>query len=394
HDELGAAYEPCPAFERQVEAGDLGRKTGAGFYDYDDGGPELSPEAADPDLAELLVAVMANEVAKLVAGGVADAEAIDRAMRLGAGFPEGPASMADQRGVAALHERLVERYEETGAPRYAPADELAEMADAGRGFRENGSDFDSIDVSTEGAVGRIVLDGPQLNAITPGALDELGRAVERFENDDGVRAILVTGGGERAFSAGADLGSVAGSTAIDGVELARRGQRAFGRFESSSLPVVAGIDGYCLGGGMELAACADLRVAGTGSVFGQVEHDLGLMPGWGGTQRLRHIVGEGRAREIILTADRYDAETMADYGFVNEVADDPESRALELAAELAAGPPIAQRYTKRAFLAGRGDTDAGLEVEAAAFGQLLETDDFSEGMAAFDADRDPEFEGR
>ena len=147
---------------------------------------------------------------------------------------------------------------------------------------------------------------------------------------------------------------------------------------------------------MELATCADMRVASERSELGQPEHNLGLLPGWGGTQRLSNIVGEGRAKEIIFTAERYDAAEMADYGFVNEVVpnDEIDERALELAADLAAGPPVAQELTKKAMLAGRDDTDAGLEVEAQAFGHLIGTDDVMEGITAFMGDGDPDFQGK
>jgi enoyl-CoA hydratase/3-hydroxyacyl-CoA dehydrogenase len=120
------------------------------------------------------------------------------------------------------------------------------------------------------------------------------------------------------------------------------------------------------------------------------------MPGWGGTQRLPHLIGESRAREIIFTADRYDAETMADYGLVTEVVPNEEfdEAAMALARDLAAGPPIAQRYTKRALLAGRESTEAGLELEAQAAGALLNTEDMMEGVTAFMSDREPEFEGK
>ena len=182
---------------------------------------------------------------------------------------------------------------------------------------------------------------------------------------------------------------------VDAVELSRKGQQTFGKLEEADEPVLAAIDGYCLGGGMELATCADMRIASERSELGQPEHDLGLLPGWGGTQRLKHIVGEGRAKEVIFTADRFDPETMADYGFVNEVvaSDEFEDRAWELARDLAAGPPIAQKYTKRAMLAGRDDTDAGLEIEAQSFGQLMNTQDLMEGVSAFSADREPDFQG-
>jgi enoyl-CoA hydratase/3-hydroxyacyl-CoA dehydrogenase len=209
--------------------------------------------------------------------------------------------------------------------------------------------------------------------------------------------VLITGAGDRAFCAGADAVGMAGNAnPIDAIKLGRKGQSTWGRLEELSMPVVAGIDGYALGGGMEMAACADMRVATERSTFGQPEHDLGILPAWGGTQRLKHLIGESRAKEIIFTTDHYDAERMADFGFVNRVVDNDEldERALELAADLAAGPPLAQEYTKRAFLAGRDDMDAGLEIEAQAFGHLVGTEDFLEGVSKMQSDDDPEFEGK
>jgi len=346
---------------------------------------------------------MANEAAKLIGGDVAPPESIDEAVQLGAGFPDGPVKLVDDYGLAALHETLEEAYERTGHERYAPAEYLAERADEG-GFYESDEnsdavDFESIRVEYPGdMVGHIVLDRPhRMNTISDELLEELSAAIDLLEDDDEVRAILVTGEGEKAFSAGADVQSMAGDGAdpIEGQELSRLGQSTFGELEACDLPVIAGIDGFCLGGGMELATCADLRVASERSQFGQPELDLGLLPGWGGTQRLKHIIGEGRAKEIILTAERYDAETMADYGFVNEVVDSDglEARALELATDLAGGPPIAQKFTKRAMLAGRDDTEAGLEYEASAFGHLMATDDLMEGIMAFMGDEEPNFQG-
>ena len=406
HEVLGDAYEPCPLLTEKVDNENLGKKTGTGFYDYDDGpGAEIPSDEVDEDVKHALLAVMANEVAGLIGNDVADAGDIDQAVKLGAGFPDGPAKMADAIGLDALLSTLEGRHEETGAERYEAVDYLRELVDEGRGFyggtdgEEDGVDFETIRIEREGRVGHIVLDRPhRMNTISGELLDELGVAIEELEADDDVRAVLVTGEGERAFSAGADVQSMAagGGDPLQSVELSRKGQSTFGKFESSDLPVVAGIDGYCLGGGMEFATCADLRVASEGSELGQPEHNLGLLPGWGGTQRLRHIVGEGRAKEIIFTADRYEAETMADYGFINELVanDELEERAMELAQDLAGGPPVAQRYTKRAMLAGRDDTDAGLEIEAQAFGQLMNTDDLMEGVMAFMSDEDPEFEGK
>ncbi len=403
HDRLGDAYEPCPLLAEKVDAGDLGTKSGAGFYDHEEGGAEIPTDQVREDIRERLLAVMANEGAALVANGVAEAEAVDRAMQLGAGFPDGPAKMADDAGLDSLVDRLDARKEETGAERYETVEYLRDLAERGEGFfggREKETDttgYGTLRVERSEGVGRLVIDrSHRLNSISVDVLADLDDALTAFEEDDETRAVLLTGAGDRAFSAGADFQGVAAE--LDSrsvVDLSREGQRVFGRFESSPLPVVAAVDGYCLGGGLELAACADLRVASRRSTFGLPEHDLGIMPGWGGTQRLQHIVGEGRAKEIILTAERYDAETMAEYGFVNEVVanDSLDERALDLARDLAAGPPVAQAYTKRVMLRGRDDTDAGLELEAQAFGHVFGTDDAEEGIAAFDSDRDPEFTG-
>jgi enoyl-CoA hydratase/3-hydroxyacyl-CoA dehydrogenase len=405
HEVLGDAYEPCPLLAEKVEAEELGKKTGKGFYDYEDSGADVPTDQAREDVKHRLLAVTANEVAGLIQNDVADADAIDEAVMLGAGFPNGPARMADDAGLATLVETLDDLHEETGEERYEAVDYLRELADSGDSFHGSGDDeseetmeFDTIRVEYEGRVGHVVLDRPhRMNTISADLLDDLDSAIDALADDDEVRAVLVTGEGEKAFSAGADVQSMAagGADPIAAVELSRTGQQTFGKLETCDMPVVAGIDGYCLGGGMELSMCADIRIASERSQLGQPEHNLGLLPGWGGTQRLPNIVGEGRAKEIIYTADRYSAEEMADYGFVNEVVgnDELQAEAMAMAEKLAGGPPIAQRYTKRAMLAGRHDTDAGLEIEAQAFGALYNTDDLMEGITAFIGDRDPEFEG-
>ena len=409
HDVLGDAYEPCPLMVEKVENEEFGRKTGVGFYDYENGGVDIPADAVSEVVRERLVAVMADEVARLVGEGVADPDAIDEATMLGAGFPDGPATMAEDAGLADLVSVLDDAHERTGHARYEASDHLRAFVETGsfRGETDDDSEageryeFDSLDVAVDAdaMVGHLTIDRPhRMNTITGDVLDELAEAIDLLEADDDVRAILLSGAGDRAFSAGADVQATSGlaGDSLTGVELSRTGQRTFGKLETCDLPVVAAIDGYCLGGGMELATCADLRIASDRSELGQPEFNLGLLPGWGGTQRLSNVVGEGRAKEIIFTAERYEAETMAEYGFLNEVvpAGELRERAEELAADLAGGPPIAQKYTKRAMLAGRGDIDAGLEAEAQAFGQLMNTEDLMTGAMAFMNDEEPEFEGK
>ena len=402
NEELGQAYEPAPFLEELIEEERYGQKTGEGVYDYEGGGgPDIPTDAGSDEIAERFLAAMANEVGNLVGGDVAGPDAIDEAVMLGAGFPDGPARIVDDQGLDSLVETLDELHEETGHPRFEVTDGLREAAEAG-GFHDDDEaevvEFTNVEVRYPGdMVGRIVLDREaRMNTINPALMDELAEAIDLLEADDEVRSLLITGKGDRAFSAGADVTSMASNAEpLEAIELSRKGQRTFGKLEEVDMPVVAGIDGFALGGGFELALCCDFRIASERSELGTPEHNLGLLPGWGGTQRLMRITGFGRAKEIVFTAERYDPETMYDYDVVNEVVptEEFEERAHEFAADLAAGPPISQKLTKRAMLHGYEDTEAGLELESQAFGHLINTDDLMEGITAFMDDREPEFEG-
>ncbi|MFC6991294.1 3-hydroxyacyl-CoA dehydrogenase NAD-binding domain-containing protein [Haladaptatus sp. GCM10025707] len=402
HEVLGDAYEPCPLLEETVENEHYGKKVGKGFYDYEDGdGANIPTDKGREDVKHRLLGIMANEVGNLVGNDVAPAKDVDEAVMLGAGFPKGPAKMADEVGLSVLVEALDDLHEETGAARYEVADALREHAEEG-GFyagEDESVEFSTIELEYPGdMIGHIILSREaRMNTVNEEMLDDLSNAIDLLEADDEVRAILITGKGGRAFSAGADVSSMAGSAdPLDAIDLSKKGQETFGKLESCSMPVLAAIDGFALGGGFELSMCADLRIASERSEIGLPEHSLGLLPGWGGTQRLQRLVGMSRAKEIIFTAERFDAETMYDYDVINEVVsnDDFEERAHELAAKLAGGPPISQKLTKRAMLRGWENVDAGLELEASAFGHLMGTDDLMEGVTAFMSKRDPEFEGK
>ena len=400
---LGEPYEPAPFLAETVEAENYGKKSGEGFYDYENGGVDIPTDAGSEAIERRLAAIMANEVGHLVADDISNPSDIDEAVMLGAGFPDGPAKLADKIGLDRLVETLDTLAEEDGHPRF-------EVSDALRAAAEDGGFYGEPDATEDRSYSTIELDKPgemvghielsreaRMNTINPEMLGELRDALDLFEEDDEVRAVLVTGKGNRAFSAGADVTSMASSASpLDGIELSRDGQSTFGAFEASPLPVVAAIDGFALGGGFELAMCCDYRLASERSELGLPEHNLGLLPGWGGTQRLQRLVGMSRAKEIIFTAERFDADTMYEYDVVNEVVSDDEfeERAHELAAEMASGPPVSRALTKQAMLKGAEDLDAGLELEAQSFGHLLGTDDLMEGITAFMGDGEPEFEGQ
>lgn len=257
------------------------------------------------------------------------------------------------------------------------------------------TEYDTIQINHPSSqVAHLLLDRPQhLNTIDEATLAELEQAIDSLA-DTTTRVLVLSGAGDWGFCAGADITSFADcSSPLKAAALSERGQTVFGKLRTCSMPVIVGIDGPCLGGGMELAACADLCIAGDEAEFGQPEHELGILPGWGGTQRLRQLIGDRRAREVILTTDRYGPETMADYGFVNEVSTTPIDRALELADEIAQGPPLAHQATKRVMDIGLHNPTAGLQAEADAFGHLMTTEDAAEGIRAFLNDRSPEFDG-
>ncbi len=234
----------------------------------------------------------------------------------------------------------------------------------------------------------------QLNALSGGLLREVGEALFAAAGEEAVRAVVLTGS-ERAFSAGADIKEMVaeGFAAIDD---ALR-QEAWRRIERFPKPLIAAVNGYCLGGGHELALTADLIIAGEGARFGQPEIDIGVLPGDGGTQRITRVAGKSLAMKMILTGETIDAQTALAAGLVAEVvgAEKTLERALELAERIAAKPPVAVRLAKQAVLAAFSTSlEQGLEAERQGARLCFTTADQKEGMAAFVEKRPPRFIGR
>ena len=238
----------------------------------------------------------------------------------------------------------------------------------------------------------IELDRPgRLNALSDELREEVVHVLESADDGD-VRAVLFEGAGDRAFSAGADITEFSGRKPHE-TEVTRLNRIV----DDYPRPTLAKIDGFCLGGGFELALACDLRIATTGSEFGFPEIDLGLLPGGGGTQRVIRMLPEARAKELVFRGNRIGAETAAEWGLINRAVPEAEldSTVESFLSDLLEGPPVALEKAKLVMDEGRDvGLDAGLELEAQAFGLVLSTEDASEGTTAFIDDRDPHFEGK
>ncbi len=237
----------------------------------------------------------------------------------------------------------------------------------------------------------------KLNALNRGTMDELDRAFAEVENSAAIRGLILTGSGEKAFVAGADIEELAALEPYQAQQFAMRGQQIFRRLERMKKPSIAAINGFALGGGLELAMACTLRIASPNAKLGQPEVKLGIIAGYGGTQRLPRLVGRGRALEMLLTGEPIDAAEAHRIGLVNHIVPQPELIALArgLMAKMLANGPAALTLTMRAVDTGL-DTglQQGLDFEAAAFGVATATDDRKEGTRAFLEKRTAVFTGR
>ncbi len=258
--------------------------------------------------------------------------------------------------------------------------------------------FENLIVERDGAVAVITINRPRVhNALNSTTIDELLRAMSEVKSDDGIRAVVLTGAGEKSFVAGADITELAILTPTDGRRHALTGQQVFDAIEKLGKPVIAAINGFALGGGCELAMACTLRIAADTATLGQPEVNLGLIPGYAGTQRLPRLVGRGRAMEMLLTGAPIPAAEAQRIGLVNKVVAAAEllTEARALAARLARSAPIAMRYIMSAVTNGAEmPFPDACEYEAALFGLVASTDDMREGTRAFLDKRPAEFKGR
>ncbi len=258
--------------------------------------------------------------------------------------------------------------------------------------------YEYVKIERKDEIAVVIVNRPEkLNALNAATVAELDRAFHELAVDDGVRVVIVTGAGEKAFVAGADIGELARMGPIGGVRISRLGQDAFRYLESMSKPVIAAVNGYALGGGLELALACHVRLASENARFGLPEVKLGIIPGYGGTVRLPRIVGRGRALELILTGEMIDAAEAHRIGLANRVVPQVElmTEAEALAKSMAANGPIALALAIESVNRAQGTTlDDALTLESNLFGLLASTEDMREGMQAFLEKRKAEFKGR
>ena len=257
--------------------------------------------------------------------------------------------------------------------------------------------YETLLVERRERVAIVTINRPEKrNALNIQTRAEGALVLEELRDDESIGVVVFTGAGDKAFIAGADIAEFAGRTALTQRDV-MTGRSLFTAFDNFPKPVIAMINGYCLGGGCELALACDLRIASETASFGQPEINLGIIPGGGGTQRLTRLVGEGKAMELILTGDIIDAKTAFTLGLVNMVvpAADLEAKTMEVANRIAEKSPIALRLAKEAIkLASRSNLDEGLRREVDLFALCFSSEDKDEGVKAFLEKRKPSFKGK
>ncbi|GAB4376431.1 MAG: enoyl-CoA hydratase-related protein [Calditrichia bacterium] len=257
---------------------------------------------------------------------------------------------------------------------------------------------ENILVEIQDRIATVTMNRPEkLNALDTQTLTELYQVFKNLKQNPDVDAIILTGSGEKAFVAGADISEIKRHDDISGRIFAMRGQKVFRFIEKIDKPVIAAVNGYALGGGCELAMACHFRLASENAKFGQPEVNLGIIPGYGGTQRLPRLVGQGKALYLLLTGDIIDAQKALQFGLVEEITtpDQLIPRAKEIATRIISKAPLAIKAILKSVTEGLDATlDAGLNLEADLFGNLCATEDMKEGTTAFLEKRQPQFKGK
>jgi enoyl-CoA hydratase/3-hydroxyacyl-CoA dehydrogenase len=411
HESYGESFYVHRGLQQLVADGKLGAKSGGeGFFRE---GEQNIPGDAEPDTEELVAMFTGRaliEACLLVEEGVCSVRDIDLGMMAGAGldprkglFP--PFWKADLLGLDTVLEQL-ERLEEKHGSRFAPPVTLQRLVaqrrlglSSGQGFYpypqpDEGDQPETVKLETRGDVAIAWLANPPMNAISPDVIRDLGTVWERVKGSDGVGALLIASSIPVVFSAGADIKAFTQMDEQTGEVLIHTAHALLREFGAESVATVAAVNSIALGGGCELAMACDVRIGAEAAVFGQPEIKLGIIPGFGGTQRLPRLVGPNRALEMNLVGDAVLASEALELGLVNRVVPDHElfETGLMWARKLAAQAPVARGLIKS--VSHRGDLDEGIEAEKQGFADAFRSEDAREGISAFLGKRTPKWSGR
>jgi enoyl-CoA hydratase / 3-hydroxyacyl-CoA dehydrogenase len=414
HESYGERFYLPKGMGNLVQQGKLGAKTGGdGFYDAE-GNSNLEGDA-DPDideLVELLTLKTFVEACLVLEEGVATHRDIDFGMMAGAGLDPRrgllpPFMKADTEGLDTVLERL-ENAQSKHGERFTPPTVLRRLVAQGRLGTKSGQGFyaypqadadDSgpptqvVKLETRGDVGIAWLANGQMNSIAPAVIKDLGAVYAKVKSS-GARALVIASSNPFLFSAGADIKAFTQMDAAGGEQLLHEAHALLRELETGDIPVIAAVNGLAFGGGNELAMACDVRIAARSAIFGQPEIKLGIIPGFGGTQRLPRLVGENKALEMNLIGDPVGAEEAFEFGLVNRVVVDHElfDTALAWARKLADQAPLAVEQVKK--VSANGDIDAGIEAEKLGFGTVFQSEDGKEGISAFLGKRKPVWTGQ
>jgi len=394
-----------------IAEGKVGAKTEAGGVYAADGSSQLAGSAA-PDREELVERLLLKtfvEACSVLEDGVCGHKDIDVGMMSGTGMDPRrgilpPFMYADEHGLDALLERL-ERAEAAWGEHYTPPRILRRLVSQGRLGKKSGQGFYPYPEPDHGQAGEIVLRETRgdvvilwlanapMNAVSPELVAELRLHWEQLRSD-GTRAVVITSSNPLLFSAGADIKAFTRLDEAAGAQFVRDTQELFTWFGEDGVPTVAAVNGLAFGGGNELAIACDVRIAAASAIFGQPEIKLGIIPGFGGTQRVARLVGANKALELNLIGDPITGEEAYEFGMVNRLVPDHEllDTALMWASKLAQQAPLAAAQVKK--VSANGDLKAGLEAEGRGFAAVMGSDDGREGIAAFLAKRKPQWTAR
>ncbi|SMD31233.1 3-hydroxyacyl-CoA dehydrogenase /Enoyl-CoA hydratase [Picrophilus oshimae DSM 9789] len=395
-NELSQDYKKCTVISDLVNSGKKGMKTGQGFYKWENG-KALIPRANPSDKINLMdiFALEINEAVKLIEDGVATPEDIETGVKYGLNRPFGPISVAEGLSNREVKDTLLKLYEMSKFETFKPAKSI----DSGNlkaiihkkisvpEVQEKKNKY--IIEEKNNRVLKLLLNNGKNNLITKELVDELNDEIDMISKNDDINVVVITG--RDTFSAGADLSQFFRNSA-DFMKNAERVERVFDRIRKTGKIFIAAIKGYALGGGLELALACDIRMATRSSILGFPETSLGLIPGYGGSQRLYKLIGMSRAVSMILTAERITGERALDYGIVNKLFENDDevmTYAVDLSERIA---PVSVNLAKK-LIYSEMNFDSGLDFEAAAVGVLYSTDDLREGISAFLSKRKPDYKG-